>query len=53
MIPRVVHQAVYTAINGRPGPVYIEFPADVLRINGEVNLEYFPPCLAIKTYPSI
>lgn len=38
MIPRVVHKAVNVAINGRPGPVYIDLPADVLRLTSEATV---------------
>jgi 2-hydroxyacyl-CoA lyase 1 len=50
MIPRVVETAFRVSMTGRPGPVYIDLPADLLRANipDELSaLEYYkPPLLA-------
>src|SRR5690554_61155 len=34
-LPRIVHEAFYVAANGRPGPVVIDLPKDVLQAKGE------------------
>lgn len=38
-LPRIVHEAFYVASNGRPGPVVIDLPKDVLQAKGG----YTPP----------
>ena len=38
-LPRIVHEAFYVARNGRPGPVVIDLPKDVLQAKGD----YTPP----------
>ena len=38
-LPRIVHEAFYVASNGRPGPVVIDLPKDVLQAKGD----YTPP----------
>ncbi len=35
-LPRIVHEAFYVAANGRPGPVVIDLPKDVLQAKGGV-----------------
>lgn len=42
-IPFHVEQAVRTSITGRPGPVYLDFPGDVLRERVTVDALLFPP----------
>jgi 2-hydroxyacyl-CoA lyase 1 len=46
MIPRVVERAFRVALGGRPGPVYIDLPADVLRS----TVEKIPPALPYVNY---
>eukprot|EP00359_Climacostomum_virens_P008101 CAMPEP_0204917570 /NCGR_PEP_ID=MMETSP1397-20131031/15168_1 /ASSEMBLY_ACC=CAM_ASM_000891 /TAXON_ID=49980 /ORGANISM="Climacostomum Climacostomum virens, Strain Stock W-24" /LENGTH=540 /DNA_ID=CAMNT_0052090445 /DNA_START=2349 /DNA_END=3968 /DNA_ORIENTATION=- len=41
-IPRIVEKAVRVALTGRPGPVYIEFAADLLRGSTQTTLVYPP-----------
>ncbi len=38
-VPRAVKQAFYLASEGRPGPVLVDFPVDVQKQEGEVELE--------------
>ena len=33
-LPRVLHEAVYVATHGRPGPVVVDLPKDVLQASG-------------------
>lgn len=46
-IPFQVEKAVKASITGRPGPVYLDFPGDVLqaRVNAEIEFPLFvtPP----------
>lgn len=42
-IPFLVQSAVHTAMSGRPGPVYLDLPADVITTAvGEDEVRYFP-----------
>ncbi|MEM7226179.1 MAG: acetolactate synthase 3 large subunit [Pseudomonadota bacterium] len=34
-LPRVMHEAVYVATHGRPGPVVIDLPKDILQAKGD------------------
>jgi acetolactate synthase-1/2/3 large subunit len=34
-LPRVMHEAVYVATHGRPGPVVVDLPKDVLQAKGD------------------
>ena len=38
-LPRIMHEAVYVATHGRPGPVVVDLPKDVLQAKGD----YVPP----------
>ncbi len=38
-LPRIMHEAVYVATHGRPGPVVVDLPKDVLQAKGD----YLPP----------
>ncbi len=38
-LPRTLHEAVYVATHGRPGPVVVDLPKDVLQAKGD----YIPP----------
>ena len=38
-LPRIMHEAVYVATHGRPGPVVIDLPKDVVQALGD----YIPP----------
>lgn len=42
MIPRVIERAVRISMSGRPGPVYIDLPADILRATLSQEPTYFP-----------
>ena len=43
-IPYYVNAAFRRALNGRPGPVYLDFPADILEAEvDESEVEMFPP----------
>ena len=33
-LPRIMHEAVYVATNGRPGPVVVDLPKDILQATG-------------------
>lgn len=48
MIPRVVERAFRISMSGKPGPVYIDMPADILRQSLEKEiapLKYYSPSL--------
>ncbi|MEM1655585.1 MAG: biosynthetic-type acetolactate synthase large subunit [Nitrososphaerota archaeon] len=47
-VPRVVKEAFYLAMEGRPAPVLIDFPVDVQREEAEVDLEAEIPPRANK-----
>jgi acetolactate synthase-1/2/3 large subunit len=34
-LPRILHEAVYVATHGRPGPVVVDLPKDVLQAKGD------------------
>ena len=34
-LPRIMHEAVYVATHGRPGPVVVDLPKDVLQAKGD------------------
>lgn len=56
MIPRVVERAFRVAMTGRPGPVYIDMPADLLRssIPAELPvLKYYSPPLPFASPDSV
>ena len=38
-LPRIMHEAIYVATHGRPGPVVVDLPKDVLQATGD----YVPP----------
>lgn len=43
-IPELVRRAFREALNGRPGPVYLEIPEDVMRAEGDdENVQIFSP----------
>jgi acetolactate synthase-1/2/3 large subunit len=46
-LPRIVKEAFYIARTGRPGPVLIDLPRDVL---GQENVEPFPSDMKLKGY---
>jgi acetolactate synthase-1/2/3 large subunit len=48
-IPEIVSRAFYTACNGRPGPVVVALPEDVLSERAAVPDA--PPCEPIETWP--
>lgn len=46
-IPYYVNAAVRTAMNGRPGPVYLDLPSDVITATvDEAEVQYLPPAEA-------
>ncbi|MEM2847015.1 MAG: biosynthetic-type acetolactate synthase large subunit [Nitrososphaerota archaeon] len=47
-VPRVVREAFYLAVEGRPAPVLIDFPVDVQREEAEIDLEAEIPPRANK-----
>jgi len=47
-VPRVVKEAFYLAVEGRPAPVLIDFPVDVQREEAEIDLEAEIPPRANK-----
>ncbi|MEM4497260.1 MAG: biosynthetic-type acetolactate synthase large subunit [Nitrososphaerota archaeon] len=47
-VPRVVKEAFYLAMEGRPAPVLIDFPVDVQREEAEIDLEAEIPPRANK-----
>ena len=48
-VPEIVSRAFYTAANGRPGPVVVSLPEDMLSVRTAV--EDAPPYAAIETSP--
>ena len=46
-LPRVMHEAFYVAQNGRPGPVVIDLPKDILMADGSYET---PDVLEHKSY---
>ena len=46
-LPRIIKEAFYIARTGRPGPVLIDLPRDVL---AQVNVEPFPSDMKLKGY---
>ena len=48
-IPRIMKEAFYIASTGRPGPVLIDLPGDVQKLEMSVPFEY-PSKAAIRTY---
>lgn len=41
-IPYHVNKAVKMALSGRPGPVYLDLPGDVLTDIGREDIKYLP-----------
>ncbi|HEX2215654.1 MAG TPA: thiamine pyrophosphate-dependent enzyme, partial [Xanthobacteraceae bacterium] len=50
-IPEVVSRAFYAAMNGRPGPVVVALPEDML--TERVTLADPPPAEPVETYPGL
>jgi acetolactate synthase I/II/III large subunit len=50
-IPEIVSRAFYTAMNGRPGPVVIALPEDML--TERVSIGDTPPAEPVETYPGL
>lgn len=46
-LPRILKEAFYIATTGRPGPVLVDLPADVMK---EIREEYFPKSVNIRSY---
>lgn len=46
-LPRIIKEAFYIATTGRPGPVLVDLPADVMK---EVREEHFPQTVHIRSY---
>ncbi len=51
-IPELVAQAVRTCLNGRPGPVLLDIPIDVLHIPVDERLVNPPTGLGVRTAPA-
>ncbi|MBP9033558.1 MAG: thiamine pyrophosphate-binding protein [Pseudomonadales bacterium] len=51
-IPELAAQAVRTCLNGRPGPVLLEVPIDVLHIPVDESLVHPPTGLMVRTAPA-
>ena len=47
MLPRILKEAFYIATTGRPGPVVVDLPADVMK---EIREEHFPKKVDIRSY---
>ncbi|HUB02097.1 MAG TPA: biosynthetic-type acetolactate synthase large subunit [Terriglobales bacterium] len=49
-LPRVIAEAFYWARSGRPGPVVVDIPSDLLKANAEFNgpVEFVPPRAAAQ-----
>lgn len=48
-IPEYIHHAIRHACSGRPGPVYLEIPIDILiSTTEEERVRFFPPALPIS-----
>ena len=50
-IPEIVSRAFYTATNGRPGPVVIALPEDML--TDRVSVDDAPPFEPVETWPGL
>ncbi len=37
-LPRIMHEAIYVATHGRPGPVVVDLPKDILQAKGEYKV---------------
>lgn len=46
-LPRIIHEAFYIARSGRPGPVLVDLPKDVV---GGKTIPKFPETIKIKSY---
>ena len=46
-LPRILKEAFYIATTGRPGPVLVDLPADVMK---EIREEHFPKTVDIRSY---
>lgn len=46
-LPRILKEAFYIATTGRPGPVLVDLPADVMK---EIREEHFPKTVNIRSY---
>ena len=46
-LPRILKEAFYIATTGRPGPVLVDLPADVMK---EIREEHFPKSVNIRSY---
>lgn len=46
-LPRIIKEAFYIARTGRPGPVLVDLPADLMK---ELREEHFPQSVNIRSY---
>jgi 2-hydroxyacyl-CoA lyase 1 len=53
LIPRYIAMAVHTAISGRPGPVYLDLPGDIIASRIEEDTLEYPPRVEAPPTPQV
>ena len=53
LIPRLIAQAVRAAINGRPGPVYLDLPGDIIDARVDEDEVMWEPAVPEPTRPLV
>lgn len=51
LAPFFIEKAIRLSMTGRPGPVYLDFPGDVLRCNIDEDNVVWPDKMSPLTYP--